>query len=310
MNTPDLMGFAAALSAAASTGLLGRLIEGPARSAEEHARTLTLDPRATGLVIDVLVAFGLVARTSAGVVATDALGELARSPGGTQRTIAMWSHVPEFLRTGRPFMMMDGAREQAYAGVVSGLGQMFHEVSRVLAAELALPSKNILDVGCGSGVWGLALAERAPGARVTGLDLPAVLEAFRARAAELGLADRIDTLPGDVHAMTIPRAYDLVIIANVLRIEAPDRARAIVQRAAGAIAPGGKLLVIDALAGGTPSREQARAVYGLHLGMRTAHGRVYSRAEIGAWIAEAGLREERALDLDMKPGALGVIVAA
>ena len=58
---------------------------------------------------------------------------------------------------------------------------------------------SVLDIGCGSGVWGLAFAERDPAVRVTGCDLPGVLESFQARAREVGLSDRTALLPGDIH---------------------------------------------------------------------------------------------------------------
>jgi cyclopropane fatty-acyl-phospholipid synthase-like methyltransferase len=310
MHISDLLGFTAAMSAASSTGLLVQLVDGPPRTVDEHAKELSINPRATGLVLDVLVAFGLAARDGDRVGASTELRELANTPTGSARTVTMWAHVPEFLRNGAPFLRMDAAREQAYSTVVQALGKMFGEAATELASKLDLRSKKILDIGCGSGVWSLAFAQRDPAVRVTGHDLPAVLESFTARATELGLADRIALLPGDVHQTTIPRAFDLVIVANVLRIESPDRARAIVSRAAAAVEPGGQLLIIDALAGGTPEKERARAVYGLHLGMRTDHGRVYSRAEINGWIAEHGLREQRAIDLDLGPGALGAIIAS
>jgi 2-polyprenyl-3-methyl-5-hydroxy-6-metoxy-1,4-benzoquinol methylase len=169
-----------------------------------------------------------------------------------------------------------------------------------IAQKLTREPSSVLDIGCGSGVWSLSIASRFAGTRVTGLDLPAVLDAFRARATEQKLADRIDTIAGDVHEVAIPRAFDLVVIANVLRIENEERARHIVQRAMEGLRPGGQLLVIDALASGSPEREQARAVYGLHLTMRTEKGRVYSPAEITAWMTSAGLRDVTAIDLDPK----------
>ncbi|HNH50110.1 MAG TPA: hypothetical protein PKY30_23935, partial [Myxococcota bacterium] len=49
-------------------------------------------------------------------------------------------------------------------------------------------------------------------------------------------------------------------VAALLRLELPERAQAVVQRAAAALRPGGHLLVIDALAAGTPARELVRAV--------------------------------------------------
>jgi hypothetical protein len=100
------------------------------------------------------------------------------------------------------------------------------------------------------------------------------------------------------------------VIANVLRIESPDRARAIVQRAAKALVPGGELLIVDALGGGTPEREQARAVYALHLAMRTEHGRVHTAPEITAWLHDAGLRDVRAIEFDAgRTGAHGALLA-
>lgn len=307
----DIMGLSAVVSAAAGTGLLARLIEGSTAPAAVHAKALDLDPRATALVLDVLVAFGAARREGDAIGASPELIATATgSPGGATNLLAMWGHVPTFLRTGAPLLRMDGQREAAYAGVVSALGRMFAPTAAELATKLPAPPRRVLDIGCGSGVWGLAIAERHREARVTGLDLPAVLEAFRARAAELGLADRIDTLPGDVHEIAIPRAFDLVVIANVLRIEAPERARAIVQRAAQAIEPGGRLLIVDALAGGTPESEQSRSIYALHLGMRTERGRVYSRDEIGGWIREAGLRNIEAVQLAENLGAVGAILAA
>lgn len=309
MNS-DLLGFAAALSAATQTGLLLQLVGAP-RTAADHAAAAKLDPRATERVLDVLVAFGVAARVGNTFAASSWLAtQLERSPGGPQNMTALWLHVPEFLRTGQPYIKMDAAREATYQNVVAALGKMFAPAAANLATALPRSPSHVLDIGCGSGVWSLAIAQRHSGARVTGLDLPAVLEAFRARATELGLADRIATLPGDVHELAIPREFDLVVVANVLRIESPERARAIVQRAAAALVPGGELLIVDALGGGTPEKEQGRTVYGLHLAMRTEHGRVYTPAEITSWLKEAGLKTVETIDLETEQiGALAALLA-
>lgn len=307
----DTIGYAAALSAAVQTGLLSRLLERGDTPAG-HAAALGLDARATERVLDVLVAFGWVTREGETVRMTPQIAtELAQSPGGAAQAIALWQHVPQFLKTGAPLVKMDGEREQAYSNVVAALGRMFAPDAARLADRLARAPQRVLDIGCGSGVWSLALAQKYPAAHVTGLDLPAVLEAFRARAADLGVADRIATIPGDVHALDIPRAFDLVVIANVLRIESPERAKAIVDRAASAIVPGGQLLVVDALAGGTPEREQGRTVYGLHLAMRTDHGRVYTPAEVTAWMHGAGLRDVTPIDFaSAQSGGLGALLGS
>ena len=84
---------------------------------------------------------------------------------------------------------------------------------------------------------------------------------------------------------------------------------AIVQRAAAALEPGGELLVVDAFASGTPERERARAIYALHLAMRTDHGRVYTPAEVTSWLAAEGLTHVTALECDDHLGAGGALLA-
>ena len=134
--------------------------------------------------------------------------------------------------------------------------------------------------------------------------------AFEARAAELGLGKRVETLPGDVHTVPIPsHTFDLVLIANVLRIEEPAQAQHIIERAAEALTPNGELVVIDAFGDGSPASEKALAIYALHLAMRTARGRVYTVREVQTWLSGAGLGATRALALPSEMGPVGAVFA-
>lgn len=304
----NYLALSAALSAALETKLLGSLLEAP-RAPADHAHALGIDPRATERVLEVLVAFGFASRTGDRVGASDELAAWSKlSPIPVEQMVALWGHTTQFLKTGKPFMRMDTTDKGAYANVVGGLGRMADGAARAFAGQLGLaPMKKILDIGCGSGVWSLAIAARTPDARVTGLDRPEVLEAFRARAAEVGLAGRIDTIAGDVHEVAIPRDFDVVVVANVLRLDVPGRAQHIVERAAGALAPGGTLIVVDALAGGTPERDRAHATYALHLAMRTENGRTYSPETVIGWMQAAGVADCRLESLS-GPGAVGAIV--
>jgi SAM-dependent methyltransferase len=202
------------------------------------------------------------------------------------------------------------ARERIYTDVVDGLGDMFAAQARAFAELIAPPCARVLDIGCGSGVWGLALAERIAGARVTGLDFAAVLPAFRRRAARMGLGDRVDELPGDAREIEIERrAFDVVVLANVIHLDPPDRARALTLRAAEAVAPAGALAVIDALRPAPPGQQRAAAAYALHLALRTDRGLVHPTADVVAWLADAGLGEPAVHPLPGRAGALGVVIA-
>jgi ubiquinone/menaquinone biosynthesis C-methylase UbiE len=193
---------------------------------------------------------------------------------------------------------------------VGRLGAMFAASAKELAGRVPASAKRILDVGCGSGIWSLSIAARSSDARVTGLDFPAVLQSFRAKAKELELTDRIDVIEGDVHAVDAPKgAFDLVVVANVLRLETPDRAKRILERIAPAVAEGGALLVIDALGEGTPEKERARSIYALHLGMRTEQGSVHAPSTIRGWLASVGLGRVESIDVATNPGAVGALLA-
>lgn len=312
LDRGDLWGLAAATTAALDTGLLAALAEGRARPAADLAGALGLDAAGVARVLDVLVAAGVVVREDgAYAFAPDLLAAHAAFPGGLGLTTALFAGTPDYVRTGRTAWAMDGSRAEratAYQSTVGGLARLFEEAARAFAAALPVtPPARVLDVGCGSGVWSLAVAERHPAARVVGVDLPGVLDVFLATAASRGLADRVDALPGDMHEVDLPDA-DLVVLANVLRLEPAPRAEALILRLARAVRPGGALVVIDALAGGTPEREVARAVYALHLALRTREAEVHPPERVAGFLADAGLADVRTLDFGVHPGAVAAIV--
>jgi SAM-dependent methyltransferase len=303
----ELLGVSSAIMSAIETGLFAALLEQPG-SAAAIARRLALEPRATERVLDVLAACGLARVEGEVYAAAPALVDAAeRVPGGRDLLLTMWSHTPELLKRGEPFVRMDVERERHYSAHVSALGELFAYSADQLAAHIEDAPARVLDVGCGSGVWSLAIAERFPGTSVVGLDLPAVLAPFAARAKDKGLSDRIATLPGDMFEVEPPADFDLVIIANVLRLERRERARELVRRMSRAVRPGGSLLIVDALAHGTEEAERARAVYALHLALRTEAGGVHAPSEVRAWMNDAGLVELEAIALPAKVGALGAL---
>lgn len=85
-------------------------------------------------------------------------------------------------------------------------------VERVHELAAADPVRRILDLGSGTGTGTLALARRFPGAEVIAVDQSAgMLARLRSKAADSGLADRVQTMEADLDgAWPAIGAVDLV----------------------------------------------------------------------------------------------------
>lgn len=302
------------LAAAYASGLTAALLERSA-TAEEHAARLELHPTSTAIVLDVLTKLGIAQRDDGSYRASVALrGWNDSVPGGALAALALLHHVHEFLRTGEPLIRVGvdaEEREGYYRYVASQSGVMYDRAAAELAERTPGSPQRILDVGAGSGVWSLAMAQRHRDARVVGLDLSdAVLEAFEARGSELGLVDRIETLAGDVHELEIsPESFDRVVVANVLRLEPRDRAADLLRRLRRALQPRGDLIVVDAIGGGTAERETARALYRLHLSLRSGRTTVYDRDEVEQLLRAAGLQPVKFIEIEAWPHTSAAIIA-
>ena len=72
--------------------------------------------------------------------------------------------------------------------------------------------KNVLDIGTGTGLLALMLAQRAPRITIDGIELDTVAaEQARANIAASPWADRIDIIEGDVRHYAFTSKYDLII---------------------------------------------------------------------------------------------------
>jgi SAM-dependent methyltransferase len=292
---------AASLVAAHRTGLLGALLARDDRP-EGFATALGLDARATRLVLNILWAYGVVELDGERFHASAELARLYRDhPGAVGIDLDLFDYVADFLRSGAPLLRVDGSeseRDDNFAQVAPRLGPRHeaaaHELALLLAAELGsdLAVQRVLDVGAGSGVWGLALLEVLPAARLTAVELPQVAELLRRCVANRGDSERVEVIAGGYFDVALPgSAFDVVILGNVLHLEPLRRARRLVEIAAAALRPGGALVIIDSLAHHPYEVERHHALYALSLALRTGDGRTYSAAELTEWARDEDLTD-------------------
>jgi SAM-dependent methyltransferase len=170
---------------------------------------------------------------------------------GTQFATDDYRLAPEAFRTGAtsPFQGRSQAFAEVVAQAIAGMNVM---VARKIlpglpgVAEKLNGGGALLEVGCGTGNLQLQIAKAFPSARCTGVDIdPTGLAAAREAVGRAGLADRVSIVEGDV-ASAVPReAFDVVIMVEVLHEISPALRPSVVRGCAGALRPGGWMVVVD-----------------------------------------------------------------
>ena len=146
-----------------------------------------------------------------------------------------------------------------------------------LLQEISPMPDRVLDVGCGSGILGLA-ALRLGADRVLGLDTdPSAIEATRANAERNGLAERLEAAIGTLPER--PRDTYPLVLANLVAALLIELA----PRLAAHLAPGGALLAGGILSPKADAVVAAMGATGLVVGSRVDDGEwVTLRMEAGA----------------------------
>lgn len=293
-----LVGAHAALRAAADTGVLARLAEQAATPAAVAA-DLGLDAR--------LVAALLPALRAAGVVTATDGGGYRASPHATavlDRVEAFYGGLADALRGRADGAGVDTVRGAGafYPEVVGLLATSLASAADAVARQLASPCLRVLDAGAGGAPWSLAMVRHEPSCHVAAVDLPDVVAVTRDAVEAAGVADRYELIAGDLFALRPEPVHDVVLAGNLCHLFAPERAAALLARLATALAPGGRLAVIDQPADRPAADGLGTATYALGLALRTEQGRLHSTADYHGWLAAAGLGQ-----LDAQPvGAHGL----
>lgn len=125
---------------------------------------------------------------------------------------------------------------------------------RTIATLELRGDEQVLDVGCGRGLWLLEAAQRLPRGRATGLDLWSArdqsgnaAEATQRNAALAGMHERVQVDTGDMRRMPYPNASFDVIISSLAIHNLPtqtDREQA-VREIARVLKPGGRVALLD-----------------------------------------------------------------
>lgn len=300
------------IGAAVEHGVFDQLADGPRTRAELVAATGASD-RGLRILLDALVGQNLLQRDGQHYTLTaESAAFLVRDKPGyrggfflhhSTQLLPQWMDLTQVVRTGRPAVRTNRETEGGahFAGFVESLFPGSYPAAKALAAHLRLAEAtspvSVLDLGAGSGVWGIALAEASPQVRVRAVDWPEVLEIARRIAAHHEVGDRFTCTAGDLFSADFGQDHDVVTLGHILHSEGPERIRQLLARTFAALRPGGIIAIQEFLPNDERSGPPLPLLFAVNMLVNTEAGGTYTFAEIGGWLAEAGFVRPRLLEV-------------
>ena len=290
---------------AAELGIADLLAESPL-TVEELAQKTRTHSGALYRLLRALAAVGVFTQDAQQRFSLTPLGELLRTDvPGSQRAYAImmgaefhaaWGELLHSVRTGQPgfqkrfglpfFQYMAGnpERHSIYDAAMTAVHGA--ETEPMLDACDFSAFKTVVDIGGGNGQVMAAILRRHPGLQGIVFDLPAVADRARSTAWPADVANRIRIEGGDFFA-GVPAGADAYLMRHVIHDWEDPEAVAILRRCREAMAPGGKVLVVEMVI--PPGNEPSFGKW-LDLMMLLVAGRERTEEEYDRLLAAAGLK--------------------
>ncbi len=271
-----------------------------AQTAAGIAKAIGGGARATAILLDALVAMGLLTK-SAGRYANAPLAQRFFTAGGKDDSRSAmlhhaslwrrWASLTEIVKAGSGGELEETPRRSE--DFTRAFIALMHKnatarAPMVVQAAGAQNVRRMLDVGGGSGAYSIAFAAANPELRADILDLGDVVPIAREHIRAAGLDDRVSAREGDLRRDDFGTGYDLVLLSAVCHMLGPDENRDLVRRAHAALAPGGRLVIQDFILNPDRTSPRFAAIFSVNMLVGTDKGSDWSEEEYAAWMREAG----------------------
>jgi precorrin-6B methylase 2 len=283
------------------SGVTRALAEGPA-TLEEIVERVGGDRRVLRATLDAGVALDIlkieVGRYAAPASVRETLGR-ADAPSYVgelldflHSLVVPLSRLSESIRTGRQTASLfegsgpdDAPAQRMMAAMTAVARSQAHEVVHRLDLTGA---RRLLDLGCGTGSYALALLEAYPALHATLLDAAGPIATARRLVAERGLTDRVEFVVADALRYTPSELSDVILVSNILHMIGPEESARLVDRCASMLVPGGRLVIQAQFLNDDRVSPRWPALLNLVEVVATPHGRNHTVRETRLWMEAAG----------------------
>lgn len=294
-----------AVRAALSVGVFEALAQGPL-SLEGLARATGAAPRGLQFLTAALEPLGYLERE----------GDALRNSGLTRAWLLRsspqcladlfhyfgdvaerWQKLDLAVRLGGPALDI-AAWNEAHPGAWRRYHLGMRAIARLLAPEVVarvkLPAtaRRLLDVGGSHGLFAARFCQAHPELRAEVLDGPQAREVAEETFAAEGVQARVAFREGDALHSPLGEGLDAALLFAVARVLPRDVLRALFGRLRAALAPGGRLVVLDQLDDAPKTRLSRANAKLIELELFGATpGDLHSARDLSGWLVEAGFTQ-------------------
>jgi ubiquinone/menaquinone biosynthesis C-methylase UbiE len=223
-----------------------------------------------------------------------------------------WLRLADIVRGGRPAVAVNQETEgtEFFSQLVETIIPMSYPGAQKLADHLKVANSKeqvrVIDLAAGSGIWGIALAQKSPRVRVTAVDWAGMIPTTKRITGKFGVRDCFDFIEGDLAEANFGSGHDVATLGHILHSEGEQRGRQLLQKVFRALKSGGTIAIAEWLVDDNRSKPLHSLMFAVQMLVNTEMGDTFSFNEIKKWLEEAGFKKVRKLDA---PGPSPLILA-
>jgi ubiquinone/menaquinone biosynthesis C-methylase UbiE len=226
--------------------------------------------------------------------------------------ISRWLRLTDIVRDGRPAVAVNQETEgtEFFSQLVETIIPMSYAAAQKLAhhlkVEKAKDELRAIDLAAGSGVWGIALAQKSPRLRVTAVDWAGMIPTTKRITEKFGVRDRFGFMEGDLLEANFGNGYDIATLGHILHSEGEERSRQLLKKAFRALKSGGTIAIAEWLVNDDRTKPLPSLMFSVQMLVNTEKGDTFSFNQIKDWLEKTGFKKVRKLEA---PGPSPLILA-
>ena len=299
---------------------------GDGGNAERIGAMINANARAAGMLLNALVALGLLSKSGADYSNTPesarffVQGSKDNQRNGLLHTANIWhrwSTLTDAVRSGTRVAVEDSAdlrnvdhkNDHDDAAVwtrnfIAGMQRIAKDRATLVVKILGTAGiRRILDLGGGSGAYSIAFAKTGPDVQCEILDVPQVMPLTAEYVRQAGVSAQVSLRAGDMLHADFGSGYDIIMLNAICHMFSEEQNQDIFRRSLQALAPKGRLVVQDFILNPDKTGPQHAALFSLNMLVNTDAGASYSEFEYTNWMKAAGFTEVHRINLP-GPGSL------